>query len=827
MTIAPLHALQTDLTIEQLEHLRRTPQLSAKDSQALATAKNQRALNSLNIPVPQSITVKANRKRLQPMVQLHLQAAQQAGHSVQRLSSTPAPSIPAMQLMFAYGDMPLVNSGDSVKTITHYQEGVLYTQVRHTAFEKRAEDTLEKYGAQRIISDQASPQVSLLMDSQWVLPDIPAWQSFLTMSIPQLEQQSWQIIVHNDFELEFVDIEDEDAWYANIEESDNDWFDVGLGVQVEGQSVNLLPILLQALHGQRLSDQITAMRANPDAMLPVPIEEGSHRYINLPVKRLIPVLETFIELFDSETQLDDDGRLRLSRLDTSRLTLISGTDWHWQGGKKLRRLAQRLASFDGLKSVSVPSTFHGELRPYQQQGLDWLQFLRDFELAGILADDMGLGKTVQALAHICCEKRGRRLNKPCLIIAPTSLVGNWKNEAQRFAPKLKVLPLQGADRKQHFDKISQQDIVVSTYPLLMRDGEQLAQHDYHMLILDEAQNIKNPRSKAAQWVRTCHTKHRLCLTGTPMENHLGELWALYDFLMPGMLGDHKTFTRLYRKPIEQQGDTARHAALSKRLKPFMLRREKQSVAKELPDKTEIVRTVALSGKQRDLYETIRLSMHQKVQSAIATKGLARSHIMILEALLKLRQVCCHPPLLKLSSAKKIKMSAKLELLMDMLPEMVEEGRKILLFSQFTSMLAVIEEKLEDVNINYVKLTGQTRKRQTVIDQFQKDDVPVFLISLKAGGVGLNLTAADTVIHYDPWWNPAVEDQATDRSYRIGQDKPVFVYKLMTEQTIEEKILAMQTRKRALAEGTYQPHGGVERFDMSATDIEELFKPLNQ
>ncbi|MGH8307444.1 MAG: DEAD/DEAH box helicase, partial [Gammaproteobacteria bacterium] len=360
-------------------------------------------------------------------------------------------------------------------------------------------------------------------------------------------------------------------------------------------------------------------------------------------------------------------------------------------------------------------------------------------------------------------------------------------------------------------------IVLTTYALLPRDAKVLAAQEYRAVILDEAQAIKNPKAKAAQIVRGLKARQRLCLTGTPMENHLGELWSLFHFLMPGFLGDERHFKRLYRTPIEKHGDTERQAALARRIAPFMLRRTKEQVAAELPPKTEILRTVELESAQRDLYESIRLAMHEKVRQEIEKKGFARSQIVILDALLKLRQVCCDPRLLKLTSAKKVKQSAKLALLMDMLPDLIEEGRRILLFSQFTSMLALIEPELAARELPYVLLTGDTRDRATPIDRFQSGHVPLFLISLKAGGTGLNLTAADTVIHYDPWWNPAVERQATDRAHRIGQDKNVFVYKLITQGTVEEKITELQARKQALADGLF----GKKRTNASAITAEDL------
>jgi SNF2 family DNA or RNA helicase len=454
-----------------------------------------------------------------------------------------------------------------------------------------------------------------------------------------------------------------------------------------------------------------------------------------------------------------------------------------------------------------------------------MQFLREQNLSGILADDMGLGKTLQTLTHILAEKEAGRLDQPVLIVMPTTLIYNWRAEAQRFTPSLRVLDLHGSLRHERFNQIGTHDVILTTYPLLWRDQYALAAHTYHLLILDEAQYIKNSATKTAAMVRELRVRHRLCLTGTPLENHLGELWAQFDFLLPGFLGSHKDFTQRWRTPIEKNGDVIRRDLLTRRLRPFILRRRKHEVAAELPPKTTIVRTVELEGAQRDLYETVRAAMQEKVLAAINAKGFARSHIIMLEALLKLRQVCCDPRLVKIKQAARTKESAKLSLLCDMLPKLIEEGRRILLFSQFTGMLALIAAVLDKAAIPYVTLTGKTMDRHHPVQRFQQGEVPLFLISLKAGGVGLNLTAADTVIHYDPWWNPAVENQATDRAHRLGQDKPIFVYKLITADSVEEKIMAMQTQKAALAEAILAEDAtGAPKF--SADNLAALFEPMS-
>ena len=469
--------------------------------------------------------------------------------------------------------------------------------------------------------------------------------------------------------------------------------------------------------------------------------------------------------------------------------------------------------------------FEAELRPYQQQGLAWLGFLADAGLGGILADDMGLGKTVQVLAHIWTERASGRLCKPVLVVVPTSLISNWYREARRFAPLLKLLILHGTQRARLFRRIATHDLVITTYPLLARDRRRLAEHDFGLLVLDEAQSIKNARTQAAQTVRELRATRRLAVTGTPLENHLGELWAQIDAVEPGLLGDERLFTNLYRTPIEKQGDVARQQRLNRRIAPLILRRRKEDVAPELPPRTEILRSVELEGRQRELYESLRLAQHSRVQAALAQRGLSQSGIVVIDALLKLRQVCCDPRLLKLDGARGITASAKLELLLELLDELIAEDRRVLVFSQFTGMLDLIAAALRARGIAYLMLTGGTQNRGALVDRFQNGDTPVFLISLKAGGVGLNLTAADTVIHYDPWWNPAVEQQASDRAHRIGQTKPVFVYKLICAGTVEEKIQAMQVHKAALAQAVLEGGGSSRAVSFAPDDLEELFAPI--
>ena len=621
----------------------------------------------------------------------------------------------------------------------------------------------------------------------------------------------------------------------SFDEGRSPWFDLSLGMLIAGQRQNILPMLPELL------SQLTAVShsnggaggGSGDTTLQLPeyiyLKQDDGSYLRLPCEPLRPWLQALLDLLGERSSAragDFKGdALRLSRLEALRLGAAIGEGATWQGAERLRQMVTLLGGRAELPQIAAPEGLMAQLRPYQLHGLQWLQFLRANQLAGILADDMGLGKTLQTLAHILIEKQSGRLDLPVLIIAPVSVMGNWRKEAGRFTPQLSTLVLHGKDRHLAAPGIAQHDIVIAPYSLLQRDRERWQQQAWHLVVLDEAQNIKNASSHAAQVVGELNTRHRLCLSGTPMENHLGELWSLFNFLMPGFLGSQARFKSLYRTPIEKHGDSERAEQLRRRVTPFMLRRHKRDVATDLPEKQIAISSVELGSAQADLYETIRLTTEKTVRDALANKGLAQSQIQILDALLKLRQVCCDPRLLAVPAAQKVRQSAKLELLMELLPELLAEGRKVLLFSQFTSMLRLIEEELVKRGIQWVKLTGQSQKRDEIIDRFTSGEVPLFLISLKAGGVGLNLTQADTVIHYDPWWNPAAETQATDRAHRIGQTQRVMVYKLVAQGTIEERILALQERKAALAESMYSAAEQRNGALFTESDLAALLRPL--
>lgn len=471
--------------------------------------------------------------------------------------------------------------------------------------------------------------------------------------------------------------------------------------------------------------------------------------------------------------------------------------------------------------AGLPKKFDGQLRSYQEFGYRWLFALNQAGLGGILADDMGLGKTVQTLALLSKVTKKDKNKKPHLIIAPTSVVPQWREEAKRFTPHLKVATIERGERE--IKKAFRADIIITSYTLIAFN-KQLQENSYDYCVLDEAQMIKNPQTTRAQICKKIQSAHRLALSGTPIENRLLELWSIFDFLLPGFLGNRSYFKSNFENPIEKYGNNGAHPngaqeLLQKKIRPFFLRRTKNEVEKDLPEKTEEYLFCDLTSKQKALYAEIVAQVREKVFEAIGKKGIQKSKIEILTALLRLRQVCCHTALIQKGKEGD---SSKLDLLMEIMEQLVAEGHKALVFSQFVGMLHIVRESIETKKWQYNYLDGSTINRQTVINQFQTDkNIPFFLLSLKAGGFGLNLTEADYVIHYDPWWNPAVENQATDRAHRIGQKNKVIVYKLIAKDTIEEKILSMQKRKQKLSDAFINSEQGFVR-SLTKDNLNELF-----
>ena len=652
----------------------------------------------------------------------------------------------------------------------------------------------------------------------YVIPggDVHFMCAFTAYAVPQLRNLGWTIEIDRAYPWQVI--ASDAPLYASAQ-PEGDWFALELGVEIDGHRVDLLPALLEFLDGGDLEQLARSGRRC------VAVRVADNRFLTVPRARLVLIAKVLVELYRG------NGRGRRARMHEIPLVAELCAAIHdgdrpmrWVGDAKLRDRAYAIALGPRKTLVAPPLELRAELRPYQSEGVSWLQHLRAHDAGGVLADDMGLGKTLQTIAHVLTEKQAGRLDRPAMIVTLTSLVGNWHRELAKFAPSLRAISYHGPHRKERLGELASHDVIITTYPLVARDRDELAEIPLHLLVLDEAHAIKTHDTLAADAVRALDTRHRVCLSGTPIENHLGELWSLFDFLMPGLLGERERFTQEMRIPIEQQGDKIRLEALRERVRPYILRRTKDLVAPELPAKTMLVRAIELSGAQRELYESIRVAAHAEVRSQIKQRGMAGSQIAILDALLKLRQVCCDPRLVSYDAARDVQGSAKLDVLLEMIQSGLADGRRILVFSQFARMLQLVSEGLLARGIGHVTLTGGTPDRQKPIDAFQQGRADVFLISLKAGGAGLNLVGADTVIHYDPWWNPAAQAQATDRAHRIGQTKPVFVFDLIAAGSVEERMLGLQKRKRAIADSILGPSPEAAPA-LNERDLDDLLAPL--
>ena len=708
-----------------------------------------------------------------------------------------------------------------------------------------AEQVLTQHGLVRLdpalLQWRGAPQP--MAGSLWTTPQEEFFGDFHADHVPELLALGWQVGTDPGFahHSQFVS-----GWQLGVAEQAADdapqpsrrveglglerrrgaWL-VSLGMEVEGQRIDLAPLIANLLRrDKRWLDAVAISAIEDDAIVSLRAPGGRRYHASAaPLKAMMLALLDLLK----PAELEKGKPLKLDAWDAARLRGLDEDGrgrWQIEGDAGLRALGERLLAAGPPAPVPQPASVMLPLRPYQLQGLAWLQHLREQQLAGILADDMGLGKTAQALAHIAQEHAAGRLDRPALVIVPTSLLFNWQQEAARITPALRLVTWHGADR--NAAGLAHADIVLTTYALAWRDLRTLAARPWHLLILDEAQAVKNAQARAARALRRLDVRHRLALTGTPLENHLGELWALFDLLMPGFLGDSRTFARHWRKPIEVNRDGPRARLLAARVRPFILRRLKTEVATELPPLTELVKRVPLLGHQKQLYESVRVAADHMVRRILQRDGFtATSLISVLDAMLKLRQVCCDPRLVKGVEMAPHTERAKLEWLHEHLPDFVAQGRRLLVFSQFTEMLALISAELDSLQLPHLCLTGQTpaSQRGDIVRRFQAREAPLLLASLKAGGVGLNLTAADTVIHVDPWWNPAVQAQASARAHRIGQDQPVFVYQLVAEGSIEERMLALQASKRALADGLLGSDDGTALRKFSAPEIERLLAPL--
>lgn len=562
-----------------------------------------------------------------------------------------------------------------------------------------------------------------------------------------------------------------------------DWFELHGSLNFGEDLEVRLPQLLAAL---RRGEKVIALGDGSFGVLP---EEWLQQY-------------GFLASFGST----EEDHLRFQRTQTGVLDALLAARPEITCDETFARVRKEWQNFKGIKPVAAPRGFVGQLRDYQREGLGWFKFLQQFKFGGCLADDMGLGKTVQVLALL--ESRRNQDSRPSLVVVPRSLVFNWQQEAARFTPKLRVLTHTGSERVKGNAHFENYDLILTTYGTLRRDVIHYDEVEFDFVILDEAQAIKNANTETAKAARLLKGRQRLALSGTPIENHLGELWSLFEFLNPGMLGSSVVFqssTNGTQKPDEES-----RTMLARALRPFILRRTKQQVAKELPAKLEQTIYCEMEERQRRQYEELRDYYRQSLLEKVSRQGINKSKIQILEALLRLRQTACHPALLA-GSVDDVTPNAKLDVLLPRLSEVTEEGHKAIVFSQFTSFLSIIRKRLNDQNVVYEYLDGKTRNRGVAVERFQRDpDCKLFLISLKAGGQGLNLTAAEYVFLLDPWWNPAVEAQAIDRAHRIGQTNRVFAYRLITRDTVEEKVLELQSSKRELADAIINADNSVIR-----------------
>ncbi|MBN1997379.1 SNF2 helicase associated domain-containing protein [candidate division KSB1 bacterium] len=572
-----------------------------------------------------------------------------------------------------------------------------------------------------------------------------------------------------------------------------DWFDLNMEIDIEGVLLSLKELRKSLFHHKRI----------------VKLTDGS-------IARLDDEwYQKFQHLFNF-THVEDE-KIKFPQYHVTLIDQLFEQATYKSYDHNFQKSLEMLGQFKGIKPKKLPAKLKNILRPYQKAGYDWLYFLKEFTLGGCLADDMGLGKTLQALALLLNEKSS--VGKTSLIVCPTSVVFNWEQEIVKFTPSLRVLIHTGMEREKEPKIFEKYDIVLTSYGIMRRDIVFLREFRFHYIILDESQKIKNPQSQTGKACRLLNANHRLVLTGTPVENSTIELWSQISFLNPGLLGSLHYFKHAFTTPIEKKGDSETLALLKKIIFPFILRRTKEGVAKELPPKIEQSWFCAMNPIQEKLYNYWRNYYRAKILQKIDDGGMNRARFNVLQGLVKLRQIACHPHLVDQAIHED---SGKFESLKELIEEIIAENHKVLLYSQFVKMLSIIRQYFEKKAIIYEYLDGHTVNRRECVERFQTDDnVKIFLISLKAGGVGLNLTAADYVIHYDPWWNPAVEVQATDRAHRIGQDKKVFVYRLLTKNSVEEKILELQKKKNFLVSNLITTDSGFFK-SLTRQDVEILF-----
>ncbi len=682
----------------------------------------------------------------------------------------------------ANGNFSLPDEGDilSYKVRNMKAEQAALVMLRHTGFVGERGDTL-----------------SGIVGEHGVL-------NFLGTHLPTLRREGWKIDMDGRV-CPFMDSLEFATPVVNIDDGDG-WFDVGFNFEdMQGGTISPADIQL-------------AIRKNSSY-----IKHGNHTIL-IDNNAIESMYDVFSDCSSGDS--NSSGHFRMSNIYAgfvkSSLDAMDGIDiedtpdWRKKSSQSNRKMK--------LEPVELGEPLESTLRPYQKEGVQWLRFLETNGFCGILADEMGLGKTLQTLTWINLDRTSKKpSNTPVLIVCPTSLVYNWAEEAKKFVPHLRILTLSGSDRHSKYADILDCDIAITSYALLRRDLDKLLETDFSAMILDEAQHIKNRTTQNSKAAKQIKANHKLVLTGTPIENSVADLWSIMDFLMPGYLGNHQTFKTNYEKLIENGGEEADYALrkLHRKMEPFLLRRLKTKVAKDLPAKIEKIAFCELTPDQNAVYQELLTESRRKITNMVQTNGFNKSRMEILTTLLRLRQVCCHLDLLKMDDLKSDNPSAKMTMFLEFINEAIDGGHRILVFSQFVTMLHLLRDQLKSMNIPICYLDGSTKDRMKAVHEFNSNrEIPIFLISLKAGGTGLNLTGADMVIHFDPWWNPAVEDQATDRAHRIGQKRTVYNIKLITKNTVEEKVLAMQRKKKAVINAALESDQQMMK-SLSWNDVQDL------
>lgn len=694
------------------------------------------------------------------------------------------------------------------------QDGITFIKTTDRAWVTNCAERIKAIGFE-LVEDHEKP-----LQYKLIAKDDSSWKD-LHKEIRHLRKDGFSISRISEQKLAPIEINDSDFLFHTKDSSDG-WFSMSLAIKVQGNEVNLLPILLSAINSLPEMNEAAINSLNDKGSFIAALSSGS--LISIPFERMKFILMSLHELLSQVNSTDARIKLpaahALSLLDNEGFS--SSTKVLSEGITQLVEQSQRLLE---KKPLEASANFKAELRDYQKVGLGWLEQISKLRAGGILADEMGLGKTVQVIAKLALDKSTSCDINPVLVVCPASLIGNWINEIANFAPELRVMQYTGAGRAKLQDFFKFSDVVLTTYQLLLRDQSALTGLWWHGVFLDEAHTIKNSAAAITTAAKELVADYRICLTGTPIENHLGELWSLFDFLMPNMLGSRERFRKFIQKPAED-GDSMAPVMLRKLVSPFVLRRLKEDVLNDLPAKIESIIRVQLTERQLDLYEAIRLLAAEEIKAEIANKSFSPRSPKTVEILTRLRQVCLHPSLCKIAEAKDVKDSAKFQALFERLSLLLEGKRKVLIFSQFVEMLELIGEELKQHSIPYLKLIGDIPldDRTRIVQEFQETEVQVFLISLLAGGHGLNLTQADTVIIYDPWWNPAKEAQAIDRAHRIGQEKPVLVLRMIAAGTLEEKMMELKSRKLAISKLIYESDDALLN-DLTEDDIQSLLGPV--